>query len=385
MWLIQNDALQHLEDMRATRDLPEPGAFFAREDEDIPRHKRIMQKAGGTASISINGVMTESPDLFAMLFAGGNTTYPDIISAIGDAEQDSEIERIELKLNSPGGMVSGLFDVAAAVSGASKPTTAVVGGKAASAGYILAAACNEIEASNPTSSVGSFGVAVEVMVREGTVTITNSDSPDKRPDYQTEEGQAVVRDHLDSLHAIFADIVGEGRGIDPSLVTERFGRGRMYVASEAMARGMIDRIRQTADESPASGTTPTEAPTSEPEMNMDLDTLKAEHPAVYRAALEVGAAEERDRVMSHLTMGQESGDMETAAKAIEEGSGMTATLQARYMAAGMRRTAIEDRGDESAEAEGAAAAGAAPAGEQPTSEEAHAEAVAELLTSNEVV
>jgi len=204
---------------------------------------------------------------------------------------------------------------------------------------------------------------------------------------ETEEGQAVVRDHLDSLHAIFADIVGEGRGVDPSLVTERFGSGRMFAASEAMKRGMIDRIERDAIERPA-GTTPTEggqATTHTTEKVMDLDKLKAEHPDVYRAAVDHGVAQERDRVSAHLIMGQSSGDMETATKAIEDGSQMTASLSAKYQAAGMRRNAMEDRGAESAESEGAAEAGAAQGGEEQTSEEAHAEAVAALVANQEVI
>lgn len=118
---------------------------------------------------------------------------------------------------------------------------------------------------------------------------------------------------------------------------------------------------------------------------MDLDTLKAEHPETYRAALAVGASEERDRVTAHLTLGQSSGDMDTAIKAVEDGSEMTATLQAKYMAAGMRAGAMEDREKESDEAAAAAEAGAEKGGDQPSGIDAHREAVADALTNNEVV
>ena len=86
---------------------------------------------------------------------------------------------------------------------------------------------------------------------------------------------------------------------------------------------------------------------------MDLGKLKAEHPAVFAEAVAVGVAQELDRVSAHLVMGESSGDMKTAVKAIQEGSGMTATLQATYMTAAMNRTDIEKRNDDDKGTEGA--------------------------------
>ena len=95
---------------------------------------------------------------------------------------------------------------------------------------------------------------------------------------------------------------------------------------------------------------------------MDLQILKAQHPAVYAAAVQEGTAQERDRVGAHLKMGEASGDMDTAISAVEDGSAMTATLQAKYMAAGMNRAAAQARQDDDAEA-GAADKANASAGD----------------------
>ena len=72
---------------------------------------------------------------------------------------------------------------------------------------------------------------------------------------------------------------------------------------------------------------------------MDLAKLRAEHPDVYAAAVQDGVRQERDRAGAHLTMGKASGAMDTAVKAVLEGTEMTATLQSEYMAAGMNRQA----------------------------------------------
>lgn len=86
---------------------------------------------------------------------------------------------------------------------------------------------------------------------------------------------------------------------------------------------------------------------------MDLQSLKAQHPETYAAAVKQGTDIERDRVTAHLTMGGASGDMKTACKAIEDGSPMTATLQATYMTAGMNRKDTANRQEDDAGANAA--------------------------------
>jgi len=82
---------------------------------------------------------------------------------------------------------------------------------------------------------------------------------------------------------------------------------------------------------------------------MDLNELKTAHPEVYAAAVNEGVAKERDRVGAHLTLGTQSGAMETAVNAVKGGSELTATLQAEYMAASMKKNANDTRGDDNAD------------------------------------
>lgn len=81
---------------------------------------------------------------------------------------------------------------------------------------------------------------------------------------------------------------------------------------------------------------------------MDLKQLQAQHPETFAAAVQQGTTEERDRVSAHLMMGESSGDMKTASASIKDGSGMTATLQATYMTAGMNRSDVATRQDDDA-------------------------------------
>jgi len=86
---------------------------------------------------------------------------------------------------------------------------------------------------------------------------------------------------------------------------------------------------------------------------MDLNQLKQEHPAVFAEAVALGETKERDRVTAHITMGNASGDMDFAVKCIEDGTELTASVQAKHLAAGLNRN---DKGNRATEGSEAAAA-----------------------------
>lgn len=356
MWLLEASVRQAIERAQKAGFTPsaeQQAKFVARYgDEDGERDSRILTIAGDQAEIMIKGVLTPTPSFMAMLFGGGNATYPEIVSAIRLAEQDDSVRAITLAVDSPGGHFDGLFDVLAAVQGAKKPVTAVVHGLAASAAYAIVCQAGRIEARNRASRVGSIGVAVSFTVFDEDIDLTSTAAPKKRPDVRTEEGKAMVVEELDALHEIFADSIAEGRGVTVAKVNAEFGQGATLLAGEALKRGMIDAIAET----PLKVVNSTNSTTARsggniPETGyMDLKTLKAQHPDVYAAAVQEGTDQERDRVTAHLIMGEKSGAMETAAKAIKDGVGMTSTLQATYLTAGMNRTDVSTRQEDDAAA-----------------------------------
>ena len=91
---------------------------------------------------------------------------------------------------------------------------------------------------------------------------------------------------------------------------------------------------------------------------MDLNELKAKHPAVYAAAMQEGVDQERDRVVAHLNMGVQAGIIDTAVASIKSGAGMTLTLQSEYMNAAVNKRDTDRRALDDADtgaANGAAA------------------------------
>jgi ClpP class serine protease len=384
MWLLEANTLNTILQAEKSGFNPSAEQLTAfRGESSEEGGSRIMSIAGETADISINGILTNTPSFMAMIFGGGNTTYSDIISAIASAEQNESIKNIVLSVDvSPGGTLDGLFGAVTAIAAAKKPVKAVVANMAASATFALISQADEVVALNEATRLGSVGIKFTTSVYEDEIEITSTAAPKKAPDVTTEEGKAVIRDSiLDPMHEIFASSIAKGRGITTEKVNSDFGEGAIVLAGEAVKRGMIDSISGSIPQAAAPSTAASEAapiaaesggPAAPTNINatngkntrevigMTKEELQAQHPATFAAVLAIGEAsgvsKERDRVSAHLTMGEASGDMATAVKAIGEGSEMTAGLNATYMAAGMKKAELTARvGDNPDKLETAAA------------------------------
>lgn len=360
MWLLKTEVLQA---MREARRLGyEPTAHERREfavavheayAKDTKAGPRNLRVAGQTAQIDVDGVLTEKPDCFALLFGGGNTTYASIREALAAADADPNVESIVLNVSSPGGHVTGLFETLAALQSTKKPISSIAS-LAASAAYAIVAVAGPVRPTTPASQFGSIGVAASIGLDEDVIDIASTEAPNKRPDVTTDEGRAVVIEELDAIHAIFADAIASGRSastgkeISVEQVNSDFGRGSVLLAGEAKKRGMIDalppqqsRARKPSQAAAAEFDSETTADSGDPEketsMSLTKEQLKTQHPELFAAVAADAVALERDRVGAHLTAGEASGDMKTAIAAVRNGDAMTQTLMSQYMMAGLNR------------------------------------------------
>ena len=309
-WLLETSVRQAIEQAQAAGIIPtvEQQTEFetSRTAAMVDGNSRVLTLAGNSAEIAIKGTLTKSPDFMAMLFGGGNTTYTEIVSAIAAAEQDDNITDITLSIDSPGGAFDGLFDALASIQSAKKPIKAVVGGMAASAAYAIASQADTIVASNVASRIGSIGVAAEFNVNKNSVILTSTDAPKKRPDVTTAAGKEMVVEELDALHEIFVEAIAKGRGVSIDTINGGFGQGATLLADDALKRGMIDSVAKTTFKTVDTTNLKTVASDGDnPEVElMNLSELKATHPDVHAAAVQVGIDQERDRVGAHLQMGE---------------------------------------------------------------------------------
>jgi ClpP class serine protease len=329
------------------------GRVEARQGAQLPRGLSI---AGATAEIRVEGVLTKRPDFFAAWFGGGNTTYSSIRHALGVAATDPAIKSIVFAIDSPGGSADGLFETLDAIAAvrASGKRVSVRAEAAMSAAYAIAAAAGSIEATGRGAAFGSIGTAISYALDPQVVTLTNTESPDKRPDLTTAEGKAVVVKYLDQVNDEFVRAIARGRGVTAKVVTESYGRGAMLTAPHALEAGLIDRIQST----------PLRAASKRGNrMSGNEEQTDARAAAAITADAERrGEERERDRVCAHLRMGEASGDMATAVEAIRKGTAMTQELQAIYMTAGMNRSDRSKRQTETAAAETAVTGQSASSG-----------------------
>ena len=86
---------------------------------------------------------------------------------------------------------------------------------------------------------------------------------------------------------------------------------------------------------------------------MTKDEIKAQFPEVYNEIMQEGVSKQQDLVTAHLTMGEAGDCMDLAIKNIKEGNEINHTIQAEYMAEGMKKRDISNREEDNVEDLGA--------------------------------
>lgn len=315
----------------------------------------VLSTAGNVAQININGVLTDSPDVMAFLYMGGNTTYSQIKNALGEAMANPEVTEIQLNINSPGGSVLGLFDLMEYMGSIDKKMVASVRGMAASAAYGIASQADSIEATNAGAFFGSVGVLTTYKKDDDVVTITSTNAPNKVPDFETLDGLEAIRKELDAIHAQFVGMIAKGRGVTVDFVNTNFGRGSVLMSLEAESKMMIDCVRCSGTKIEVSNVSK-ELGAEE----LTLEQLKADHPELFAQAVQTGIDKERSRACAHLTLGEASGAHDVASKAIAEGKSVSDdATQAAYLSAKINSQTLDLRSkdDDDKGAEGTPAGG----------------------------
>lgn len=239
-------------------------------------------------------------------------SYEEIMRDVALAQADANVRAIVLNVDSGGGMAAGCQDAADFIRASGpKPVEAFVGGLCASGAYWLASAASRITYGSATM-VGSVGVVIEYVDLEPyfakmgarIVRIVAEQSPNKRLDPGSPEGQAELQALVDATCAEFVASVAAHRGVAESVVMDRFGQGLVFDGSEAEARGMVDArgtledlVAELAGRDPNLGAVPAAA-AQETQMDWDKLTLASlrEHRAdlVQEATAEASATARKE-------------------------------------------------------------------------------------------
>lgn len=204
------------------------------------------------AAVNREGIGIEGVHVAKLSVSGLITDNEKLNNAVDKLADDDNVKALIVAIDSPGGSVAGgesLHDAIARVA-AKKPVVAVMGGVAASAGYMIAVPADRIFARAATLT-GSIGVLLEAPDFSGLLGKLgiNADAlvsgPLKnQPSFThplSPEGRQVLQGLVTSMYNQFVAMVAAGRHMDPDKVRQ-LGDGRAYTGTQALRLGLIDQI-----------------------------------------------------------------------------------------------------------------------------------------------
>lgn len=209
----------------------------------------LIEVENGVGFLTIRGPLMQRWGIEAWWYGG--MSYDVIRGAFDMLVNDATVTRIVVDIDSPGGMVSGCFELAEHIFAArgTKPIDAVANDSAYSAAYAIASACDRIHLPN-SGGVGSVGVVathVDVSRYEDRVgfTYTHVIAGAKKVDGTphaplSESARSDIQTEVDRLGEMFVGMVARNRGLAPEAVAA-LQAGCLF-GPAAIAAGLADAI-----------------------------------------------------------------------------------------------------------------------------------------------
>jgi signal peptide peptidase SppA len=247
-WAITSEALESI--IRIVQSPPvDLDAVAAKLGRPLENGGNKVEDRNGVAVMRVEGPLFRYANVLTRV--SGATSIEQLSLDFQAALDDPSIRQVVLAINSPGGQVDGVQELADMIreGGQEKPVTAYIDGLGASGAYWLAAAANRIVASEG-SQAGSIGVVASLtdnraaQERQGvkTIEIVSSQSPLKRSDPATDEGRAQLQAMVDEMATLFIERVARFRGVSVEKVQQDFGRGGLLMTRAAIGAGMVDQM-----------------------------------------------------------------------------------------------------------------------------------------------
>lgn len=239
---------------RATGDVAtkeEIRAIMMGQDQQLD-----SEPESGVAVLPIYGTIGHKMNMMTE-FSGG-FSCEQFTKQFRAALADDTVSAIVFDVDSPGGTVTGVPELAAEIRAArgKKPIVAVANGMAASAAYWLASAADKL-VMIPSGKVGSIGVYtthqdVSAAMDKAGVKVTFIQAAKYKTEgnpYEplSESAKDYIQKDVDAIYEDFVAAVAAGRGVSADKVKSDYGQGRVLMAKDALATGMVDSV-QTLDE-----------------------------------------------------------------------------------------------------------------------------------------
>lgn len=214
--------------------------------------QQMRPKATVVSILGVLGVISQRAAQVDDISGPGGTSIERLTQRFRSALSDQSVRAIVLDVDSPGGGVYGVEELADEIREArgQKPIVAVANSLAASAAYWLASSADEVVVT-PSGEVGSVGVYAAhedlsgLLEQEGVkVTLVHAGKfkVEGNPfEPLAEEARTAIQSRVDDYYSAFTRAVAKGRGVAPEAVRKGFGQGRVVGAKDAISQGMADR------------------------------------------------------------------------------------------------------------------------------------------------
>ncbi|HWU69214.1 MAG TPA: S49 family peptidase [Stenotrophobium sp.] len=213
-----------------------------------PRREQ-KPRAGSIAVIPVYGPIVQRASQIDI--CEGGTSTQAISNALADAMADDSVSQVLLDIDSPGGSVYGVQEVAAEIARSKKPVVAIANSLAASAAYWIGSAASEFYVT-PGGEVGSIGVWTahqdfSKALEEAGVNVTLISAGQFKVEgnpYQPlgADAQKFMQSRVDDYYGAFTRAVARGRNVPVEQVRNGMGQGRVLGAEQAKAQSMVDGI-----------------------------------------------------------------------------------------------------------------------------------------------
>lgn len=220
--------------------------FDYKEDGEVDQKNCVTYRDDGIAVIHIDGPLSYRSDFWTAIF--GMDTYDSIAAAVDECLENRDVLGIVLDINSPGGEVNGVADIADKIFNArdSKPygIVARTGGLMCSAAYWIGSSAEKVF-SAPNGTIGSIGVLCSFYRGKSdkdVVTIVSDLSLNKTPTPDTEEGLSQIKKELNDLTAVFISAVARNRATEFETVLTEYGQGGVFIGQKAVDAGLADGV-----------------------------------------------------------------------------------------------------------------------------------------------
>jgi len=258
VWAILPEKLEAIAafiNLKVSGGASEPDVVAAIRSENAIAAARMQSLSAGTPGsvmvMPLYGVINQrgSGD-----FSGpSGTSVQQFTQQFRQAVNDPNVKAIVIDVDSPGGSVSGVDELASEIFNArkQKKITAVSNCLCASAAYWLASQASELVVS-PSSLTGSIGVYQaheddsEALAAAGVKVSLISAGKFKTEGNNTEplgdDARSAMQGMVDDFYSLFTKAVARGRGVAVKAVVNGFGQGRVLTAQDAVKQGLADRI-----------------------------------------------------------------------------------------------------------------------------------------------